>query len=283
MGKPTLRCACDGAYCAVEVEYHERPAGETPFPLAGGTYYRAYQACRVCGHFFGMQGDSLPCLYAGAYVDATYGSIDAIRTKFQAIMAYPPERSDNYWRVKRVDEQWRRGPANSAASRPRLLDVGTGLAVFPAGMQRAGWDCTIVDPDPRAVAHAREECGLAAFCGDFLELAASDLGQYDVITFNKVLEHVEDPGRFLEKARRHTLAEGLVYIEVPDVHARHDGAGFQREEFFVEHLHVFSPASLCHLVERSGLKLHELHRLREPSGKYTLTAFASRPNQSGLR
>ena len=276
MGRPTLSCPCEGAFCERVVEYHERPDGETPFPIAGGVYYRAYDACRVCGHFFSTQSLEVGSLYRGTYVDSTYGSIEQIREKFSTIVALPPEKSDNFWRVRRVDDRWRRQCGPDVRTRPRLLDVGTGLAVFPFGMREAGWDCTIVDPDARAVDHARDERGMSALPGDFLDVPAEAVGQYDMITFNKVLEHVEDPVPLLEKAARHTLAHGLVYIEVPDVEARADALGYNREEFFVEHLHVFSPASLSHLVEVSGLRLNDLHRFREPSGKYTLAAFGSR-------
>ena len=59
---------------------------------------------------------------------------------------------------------------------------------------------------------------------------------------------------------------------MPDVLAAVDGPG--REEFFIEHLHVFSPQSLAVTVEKAGLAVFELERVREPSGKYTLFAFA---------
>lgn len=275
LGRPTLQCSCNGAFCERAVEYHQAPEGETPFPMAGGAYYRAYDACRLCGHFFAAGGLDARALYTGGYVDATYGSPEQMREKFRAIVGYPPERSDNYWRVKRVDEYWRRRSGRDTDVRPRLLDVGAGLAVFPFGMRSVGWDCTAVDPDPRAVQHAREECGLSAVCGDVFDLTAGTLGEYDAITLNKVLEHVGDPVRLLAKAAAHLRQGGFVYVEVPDAAARDDGLRFGREEFFIEHLHVFSPASLCHLVGASGLRLNELRRLREPSGKYTLVAFAS--------
>ena len=68
-----------------------------------------------------------------------------------------------------------------------------------------------------------------------------------------------------------TLA-GLVYVELPDA----EGAGAdgpEREEFFIEHLHVFSMASLCLLAARAGFQVRSAVRLREPSTKYTLAAF----------
>ena len=55
----------------------------------------------------------------------------------------------------------------------------------------------------------------------------------------------------LARARSFVAEGGVVYVEVPDGEARgRDGPG--REEFFVEHLHVFSAASLALLADRAG-------------------------------
>ena len=60
----------------------------------------------------------------------------------------------------------------------------------------------------------------------------------------------------------------------PDVAAAAEGPG--REEFFIEHHHVFSPASLVLMAEKAGLSLTRLERLREPSSKFTLAMFAGK-------
>ncbi len=65
---------------------------------------------------------------------------------------------------------------------------------------------------------------------------------------------------------------GHVYCEVPDAPAAAaEGPG--REEFFIEHLHVFSPASLAMAAARAGLSPVRTERLHEPSGKWTIAAF----------
>ena len=94
----------------------------------------------------------------------------------------------------------------------------------------------------------------------------------DAITFNKVLEHVEDPVAMLAAARPLLAAGGFVYVEVPDAEgAAAHGPG--REEFFIEHHHVFSAASTAMMAARAGLATLAVERLREPSGKFTLRAF----------
>src|SRR5262249_32775159 len=138
--------------------------------------------------------------------------------------------------------------------------------------------CTALDPDPRAVAHARETVGVTAVCGDFMTVQG--LERFDLVTFNKVLEHVKDPVAMLAQALAYVQPAGFVYVEVPDGEAAAvEGAG--REEFFIDHWHVFSAVSLAQLAVRAGFTVHSLERLREPSSKYTLRAFLV-PAQSAL-
>ena len=210
-------------------------------------------------------------LYDGSYVDSTYG--DRMRATYDRILALPPERSDNSARATCVIDFARKHLPTIAA--PRLLDVGAGLSVFPHRMKAAGWRCTALDPDERAARHAREVVGVEAVTGDFMKLDTASLGSFDVITFNKVLEHVEDPVAMLARALPLLAAGGFVYFEVPDGEAA-SSEGLGCEEFFIEHNHVFSLASAALLAVRAGFSPLLTQSLREPSSKFTLRVFAAR-------
>jgi len=98
------------------------------------------------------------------------------------------------------------------------------------------------------------------------------LSRFDLVTFNKVLEHVKDPVAMLAKAAGNVRAGGAVYVELPDGEAA-AAHGPGREEFFIEHHHVFSAASVAILAERAGFRLVAFERLQEPSTKFTLRSF----------
>jgi 2-polyprenyl-3-methyl-5-hydroxy-6-metoxy-1,4-benzoquinol methylase len=240
--------------------YDAPPAGETAFDLGDRAYRRRYLRCPRCGHFVSDHELDLSVLYEGEYMDATYAG-DRLRATYERIMGLAPDRSDNVARVERICARLAPGS---------VLDVGSGLGVFPARMKEAGWRPTALDPDSRAVVHARERIGVEAVQADFM--TADDLGRHDLVTLNKVLEHVPDPVAMLARAHAVLTDGGVVYVELPDgERAAHDGPG--REEFFIEHLHVFSLASLCLLATRAGFVVRCAERLREPSDKYTLYAF----------
>ena len=68
---------------------------------------------------------------------------------------------------------------------------------------------------------------------------------------------------------------GYIYIEVPDADsASQTKNGKHREEFYVDHLHIFSLKSLTNCLTKSKFNLLEINKIFEPSGKYTIYAFA---------
>lgn len=269
---PTLHCPCGGRHLAPAFSYDAPPDGETRFDLGGSPYRRSYKSCTLCGHWFGEHDLDLSQLYESDYVDATYGGPAGMAAKLKQILALPPERSDNAGRVARILAF---AAANFGSDEGRrVLDVGAGLGVFPAAMKAAGWTVTGVEPDTRTAEHLRRHVGIEALSEDLADLSPERTGRFEVITFNKVLEHVEDPVSLLARARDFLAPDGICYVEVPDVAAAADGPG--REEFFVEHHHVFSAGSLVALGERAGMAVTTVERLRELSGKFTLRGFLER-------
>jgi 2-polyprenyl-3-methyl-5-hydroxy-6-metoxy-1,4-benzoquinol methylase len=270
-----LGCSCSGCHLTEAFVYDAPPAGEVRFDLPEAQYARAYDRCSLCGHWFSRHSIDLTALYESGYVDATYGGPAGMRARLEQVLALPLERSDNAGRVTRLIA-FARTRFGSATSQRRLLDIGAGIGVFPAAMKAAGWTVIAVEPDPRTAAHLRDAVGIKAHTVPIEELASAQIGQVDVITFNKVLEHVEDPVMTLSAVRPLLGAGGFVYVEVPDAEgAASHGAG--REEFFIEHHHVFSAASTMMMGARAGLRMLAMERLREPSGKFTLRAFFEIP------
>jgi len=262
-----LNCPCGSLSRHTIFTYDEPPLGETAFNIGEQNYNRSYECCDYCGHYVSVTDMDLGFIYDGAYVDQTYG--DRMEQTFNRITSLPPEKSDNEGRAQYLLTQSKK--YFSADHHISLLDVGSGLGVFPWRMNKEGWDITALDPDERAAKHTRDIVGVKAIAADFMELKASEAGKFDIITLNKVLEHVERPVEMLEKVKTFLNKEGFVYIELPDVAAAVEGKG--REEFFIEHHHIFSFASLSIMAEKAGFKIESIERLIEPSTKYTLRAF----------
>lgn len=266
------RCFCGVTDWQPAFSYSKPPRGETKFPLPAASYRRAFYRCSECGHMHGRHDIDLGFLYDGAYVDATYGDYQGIAKTFDRIAALPREQSDNVGRVARIADFMEKH-AGTVSACPRLLDIGAGLGVFPHAIKEKGWSVTAVDPDPRAARHMRERLGITVIEADMFDLDPGAVGPFDIVTLNKVLEHVVEPAVLLERCASFLDKDGLVYFEVP----HGDGAlteGPHREEFFIEHHHAFSLESAVHLAAAAGLETLSSKAIIEPSGKYTLFVFA---------
>lgn len=254
--------------------YRKPPAGEVKFDFGAAPYHREIRRCTNCGHFLSVHDIDMTRLYSGQYVDATYGA-DGLKRAFDRIIALPPEKSDNVARVDRIVEFFKSRCERSAdgTGAPVVLDVGSGLCVFLFRLHGlTGWPCTALDPDRRAADHASQVAGVTGICADFMH--AETLGSFDLVTFNKVLEHVRDPISMLAHAQRHLRKDGIVYVELPDGEAA-SVEGDSREEFFIDHHHVFSPDSTRELANKAGFSVVAMERLQEPSTKFTIRAFFS--------
>lgn len=273
---PGPDCPCGGALTLAR-RYDVPPVGETRSPATA--YQRELWHCPLCGHYVNRHAVDMDAYYAGAYVDGTYGA--RMHDTFARIVTLPAEKSDNIGRVDRVLALAQAHFAESApsATLPTVLDVGSGLCVFLHRVQQlTGWNCLALDPDARAVEHARSVAGVSAVQGNFI---TDDIPRvlkenafppcFSLITCNKVLEHVAQPLAMLQKARNLLTPSGIVYVELPDGEcAAHETNGLDREEFHLEHWHVFSMTSACMLLKQAGFTVRHAGRLREPSGKYTL-------------
>jgi 2-polyprenyl-3-methyl-5-hydroxy-6-metoxy-1,4-benzoquinol methylase len=257
---------CSVGQLEVVFEYHAPPVGETRFAkLEGRPYHRVIATCGLCRHHVSVLHSAFEELYDEEYVSSTYGDEKALSETFQRITALPAGKSDNAGRVERV-ERFADRFLDTGSDRS-LLDIGSGLAVFPWAMKRAGWNVTALDPDKRAVDMARDLAGVKAERIDFLKDSIDC--EFALVTLNKVLEHVLDPVKMLSRAGELLRVGGFLYLEVPDAEAA-AVEGMMREEFFIEHFHIFSAPSLLLAADRAALRVLVLERILEPSGKFTL-------------
>ncbi len=269
----SLTCLCGNSGLLLIHTYHSPPPPENKYQFSSGdNYHRELYQCENCGHYQSVHNMDASSLYAGDYVDATYGDGQGLKNTFERIIALPPEKSDNQGRVKRIIQYAESFfPAEKfTGSPPAILDVGSGLCVFLHLMKKAGWDCTALDTDERQISHARDVAGVNAIYGSFADIG--QLRHYDLITFNKVLEHFKDPITMLGRSRQLLADHGFVYIELPDGETAMRNDGPKREEFTIDHYHIFGAASVAVLCGKAGFSLQRLERLQEPSGKYTLWA-----------
>ena len=149
----------------------------------------------------------------------------------------------------------------TSATRPRILDIGSGPGHFFLRATERGWHAVGLEAAPAAVNFARG-LGLEVHQGYFKSQDEWGLGTFDAVHMQHVLEHVPDPHRLLVEVRDLLKPGAALCIEVPNDFSAVQKVLFTAMNFPAwwlappEHLNYFSQASLGEIMKRcsfSGL------------------------------
>lgn len=152
-----------------------------------------------------------------------------------------------------VDREIRHLPAIPGG---RLLDVGCGSGAFLAQMAALGWRAEGIDPDPAAVASARE-AGLSVTRGTLADVDPDEHGgSFDAVTLSHVIEHLHHPAENLRRTNLLLRPGGLLWIATPNLEAL-GLRRFGRDWLGLDpprHLVLFTRASLERLLRDTGFE-----------------------------
>lgn len=267
-------CACNEARTLCFIDQPDR--FEQSIGVGTQGYARQWVECFYCGAASNLlPPESLQRLATlrAAYYEVDFMGSD-IGVKYRRVMSMPAGQSDNAGRVARVTDFVRRW--SGAPARPRVMDIGAGTGVFLSRLvdQTAGvWQYLGIEPDPRAAAHLRQLEKFAVV--EAMYLSQPELRGFNLVTLNKVLEHIEQPLPFLLQVVQSLVSDdGLLYVEVPDKLTTRLRLP-QDNILGALHCHLYDPASLGYVLRRAGLELLCVNRIAEPSGKLSVYAFAA--------
>jgi ubiquinone/menaquinone biosynthesis C-methylase UbiE len=98
----------------------------------------------------------------------------------------------------------------------RVVDIACGTGYGTRAMKVAGARSAVgFDISQEAVDHARQCYGVDARVGDALAIPLPD-ASVDVVVSFETIEHVTDPGRFLDECRRIIAPGGRIIISTPN-------------------------------------------------------------------
>jgi 2-polyprenyl-3-methyl-5-hydroxy-6-metoxy-1,4-benzoquinol methylase len=240
--------------------YKKKEKNEKDF-LISGNYDRSFHQCKKCNHIISFSNFKISNLYNKQYLNQTYKNILGLEKRFDEISNLSIKKSDNKNRVKRINNFFRNKNLN-------ILDIGSGTGVFLNEMKKNKNSVIGVDLDQRYVDFLKKK-KIKIFCTPLNKLDIKK--KFDLITFNKVLEHVNNPVRMIKDSLKFLKRKGVIYIEVPDEMAKVKGKN--AGEFCPDHLQVFSKISLNDMCNASGLKKISTKSIIEPSNKYTIYGF----------
>lgn len=254
-------CFCRPYFLKKKFSFLSKPKNEKSF-IINGVYKRYFYQCMKCNHMYAAHNIKISNIYTKQYFKLVYEDINGIDDRFKYISKLPKYLSDNKNRADRVFNFF-------SKKNICLLDVGSGTGLFLYEMKKKKWIVEGLDLDNNYVNYCKNIHNLKIYNSSLKNFINKK--KYDVITFNKVLEHLKRPHFLLKESIKKLRINGIVYIEVPDELASKKGK--ERGEFGLEHYHVFSISSLNNLIEISGFKTIKIERIVDPSGKFTIYAF----------
>jgi|LauGreDrversion4_2_1035121.scaffolds.fasta_scaffold260612_2 2-polyprenyl-3-methyl-5-hydroxy-6-metoxy-1,4-benzoquinol methylase len=240
-------------------------------------YLRVWSACRFCGALSNLipeiAMEKIELLRKN-YYEIDFSGSD-INQKYQYVMTLPTVASDNFARIHRVlnfCKDWFSAPDKSSLS---FLDIGAGTGVFLSKLldltSASGFRYLAIEPDPMAAKHLRNLRKFEVFEGIYE--GQSFFNEFNVITMNKVLEHIQEPMKLLEKISKSMRGRNKVlYLEVPD-RVTAEIASQGDNILGVLHCHLYDLRTFTYMAEELNLEILTMERIKEPSGKFTIFAF----------
>lgn len=153
-------------------------------------------------------------------------------------------------------------------SKGKLLEIGVGRGVFLREAERAGYDCSGIEPSAGLVRNFRSYSSIPMFHGTLQDFVQTTPHQcFDVVVMNHVLEHMPDPLTALDQIRSLLTDSGIAHIAVPNVAAWESRLpGWTSYEPY--HLFYFSASALQGISQRVGF--HVIRQdTREPFSGWT--------------
>jgi len=95
-----------------------------------------------------------------------------------------------------------------------VFDVGCGDGKFLEIFKKHGWQCTGLEPSTTSRAKAIEK-GFTVIDVPFLEVS-NDIGKFDMIFLDNVIEHINEPNPFIAKAYSLLNPGGIFVLKTPN-------------------------------------------------------------------
>jgi SAM-dependent methyltransferase len=142
-----------------------------------------------------------------------------------------------------------------------LLDIGSGTGHFAYTMKNAGWNVKGIEINNKARHFSASNFGLEIIAPE--EISALEINSFDCITLWHVLEHFQDPVKYVADIIPLLKPGGICVIALPNS-SSYDAKYYRKfwAAFDVpRHLWHFDPSTFARFSEKAGMKIEKLMTL----------------------
>lgn len=159
------------------------------------------------------------------------------------------------WRLEKSARQIREMRERTGLMTGSVLDIGSGYGFFRVALGEAGYDHDGVEVSEHARLVASSSYGLSTYAGTLDEHWQDWATRYDAVTLFDLIEHLEDPVRFLRQVAHVLRPGGVVGVKTPNIDCPEaEVFGPYYHSLKREHLEFFSVRSLTAIAATAGLE-----------------------------
>ncbi len=150
-------------------------------------------------------------------------------------------------------------PRRKGGGKRRFLEIGASIGTAAEAARRMGFEPHAVEIDEDAIAKGREMFPKVAFTTGELDAIPGE-GQFELLYGAEVIEHVRDPGAFLDHCHRLLAPRGVLFMTTPDCgHEKRPQPLLAWHSVKPpEHINLFTKAGMAALLGEHGFENHRL-------------------------
>lgn len=141
-------------------------------------------------------------------------------------------------------------------SEGKVLEVGCGNGFLLNLFKEKGYDCTGIEPSPKAAKFAKDNLDLNVL-NQLLDKNTFTDNQFDIILLMDVIEHLYNPNELIQICNKILKKDGILVILTGDISAINVKIWREKWYYFYswEHISFFTKKSLLKLAELNGFSL----------------------------
>jgi 2-polyprenyl-3-methyl-5-hydroxy-6-metoxy-1,4-benzoquinol methylase len=159
------------------------------------------------------------------------------------------------WRLEKSARQVREMRERTGLKGGRVLDIGSGYGFFRVALRDAGYEHDGLEISEFARAVASDSYGLDTYGGALEQHWQQWESRFDAVSLFDLIEHLDDPVRFLEQVAHVLRAGGVLGVKTPNIDCPEaEVFGPHYHSLKREHLAYFSVRSLTAAAAAAGLE-----------------------------
>lgn len=206
--------------------------------------WRKCLGCGVWHHWRNYPLEDIERIYCDGYRDPKFRG-ETIDEAFSKVVHIPREKSENDRRINWLIK------SSSFGVPGTLLDIGSGLGVFPYRMRQFGSKVSCVEYNQDSIALLT---GMNIKC-----TKETPDEKFDAVSITHVLEHIETPVEFLTDIGNHLKDDGKLFIEVPDA-VEFELLPPIHDDFNSCHTHFYDVPGLIRALGKADFEAIDIHR-----------------------